>query len=263
MSIGICADVRLNKIERSLTMHVVPTVTATCGTDIANNITYFVSPLFPALSRDAAVCSVKIQKVDPSVSQLRLDFIHFNLGQPNRRTGVCDSDVFIMSGPATEQLKLCGQNSGQHVYYDVENVKDPVSIVMNLTDNNLFRMWEIKITQIEFSERAPAGCRQYYQGNSGIIQTMNFAVNGRHLADQDYTICMRQEEGMCSIAYEPCDENSFKIGPPVLSGENGVSMLKLRCRYFVLVTKMNGAPTQMLGQEMVQWETAETVMTRL
>jgi hypothetical protein len=30
---------------------------------------------------------------------------------------------------------------------------------------------------------------------SGIIQTMNFADNGRHLADQDYTICMRQEEG--------------------------------------------------------------------
>jgi len=31
------------------------------------------------------------------------------------------------------------------VYYDVENVKDPVSIVMNLTDSNLFRMWEIKV----------------------------------------------------------------------------------------------------------------------
>lgn len=25
-----------------------------------------------------------------------------------------------------------------------------------------------QITQIEFSERAPAGCRQYYQGNSGV-----------------------------------------------------------------------------------------------
>lgn len=24
--------------------------------------------------------------------------------------------------------------------------------------------------------------------------------------------------GMCSIAYEPCDENSFKIGPPVQEG---------------------------------------------
>lgn len=43
---------------------------------------------------------------------------------------------------------------------------------------------------------------------------MNFAENGRHLADQDYTICVRQEEGFCSIVYEPCDENSFKIGPP-------------------------------------------------
>jgi hypothetical protein len=31
------------------------------------------------------------------------------------------------------------------VYYDVENVKDPVNIVMNLTDSNLFRMWEIKV----------------------------------------------------------------------------------------------------------------------
>jgi hypothetical protein len=27
----------------------------------------------------------------------------------------------------------------------VENVKGPMSIVMNLTDNNLFRMWEIKV----------------------------------------------------------------------------------------------------------------------
>jgi hypothetical protein len=24
---------------------------------------------------------------------------------------------------------------------------------------------------------------------------------------------------MCSIVYEPCDENSFKIGPPILSGK--------------------------------------------
>lgn len=46
----------------------------------------------------------------------------------------------------------------------------------------------------------------------GIIRTMNFADNGRRLADQEYTICTRQEAGMCSIVYEPCDENSFRIG---------------------------------------------------
>jgi hypothetical protein len=31
-----------------------------------------------------------------------------------------------------------------------------------------------QITQIEFSERAPAGCRQYYQGSSGVyIQNLS------------------------------------------------------------------------------------------
>ncbi|PSN34467.1 hypothetical protein C0J52_07567 [Blattella germanica] len=141
--------------------------TATCGMEVQNNVTYFVNPSFPTLSREADNCKVKIQKVDPSISQLRLDFIHFNMGQPNRRTGVCDADAFIMSGGNAQDIKLCGQNSGQH----------------------------------------------------GIIQTMNFAINGRHLADQDYNICMRQEEGMCSIAYEPCDENSFRIGPSMLVRE--------------------------------------------
>lgn len=50
-------------------------------------------------------------------------------------------------------------------------------------------------------------------GQTGIIQTMNFGDNGRHLADQDYNICMRQEAEMCTIAYEPCHENAFRISP--------------------------------------------------
>lgn len=58
---------------------------------------------------------------------------------------------------------------------------------------------------------------QYYRQPAGVIQTMNFADNGRHLANQDYTICVRQELGMCSIVYEPCDENSFRIGPPSMT----------------------------------------------
>ena len=42
---------------------------------------------------------------------------------------------------------------------------------------------------------------------------MNFADNGRHLAEQDYNICIRQEKDMCSIAYEPCHDNAFRIAP--------------------------------------------------
>ena len=68
---------------------------------------------------------------------------------------------------------------------------------------------------------------------------------------------------MCSIAYEPCDENSFKIGPPAFSGENSISMSKLRYGYFVVVTEVNGVSKQIRGQETVQWEAAENVTTRL
>lgn len=46
-----------------------------------------------------------------------------------------------------------------------------------------------------------------------MIETMNFGDNGRHLADQDYNICVKQEDGMCSIAYQPCHENAFRISP--------------------------------------------------
>jgi len=97
----------------------------------------------------------------------------------------------------------------------VDDVNDAIAINVRLTKANYNRMWEIKvsarrgrdnagndngdvvraqITQIEFAERAPAGCLQYFQGVAGTVQTMNFAVNGRHLADQDYVICMRQEQ---------------------------------------------------------------------
>lgn len=84
---------------------------------------------------------------------------------------------------------------------------------MKLDRKAVSRLWEVRVIQVPFTQRAPAGCLQYHTGSTGIIQTMNFADNGRHLAEQDYSICMRQEEEMCSIAYEPCHENSFKISP--------------------------------------------------
>lgn len=31
---------------------------------------------------------------------------------------------------------------------------------------------------------------------------MNFAINGRHLADQDYIICMKQSQGKYSFIFE-------------------------------------------------------------
>lgn len=195
--------------------------TAGCGSEIVNNATYFTNPKFPSLVNDAGECTVVIKKMAPDISQLRLDFLHFNLAQPNRRTGICETDVFLIRGTNYQEIRLCGINHGQHVYYDIENANEPLTISIVMTQPNTPRIWEIKISQIEFRQRAPAGCAQYFQEPSGIIQTMNFAVNGRHLANQDYQICTRQNRGMCSIVYEPCDENSFKIGPPLSENDEG------------------------------------------
>ncbi|ERL86070.1 hypothetical protein D910_03484 [Dendroctonus ponderosae] len=222
--------------------------TATCDQEVINNLTYFVNPDFPDLTKGMSSCTLNVKKIEPEISQIRLDFVHFNLvglrrkllfysnflggfkGQPNRQTGVCEEDVFqIIAGNSSEEFTLCGLNSGQHVYFDVNSL-DEIKIEMTLDKKAVSRFWEIIITQMAFTEQAPPGCLQYFTGQEekfkiyrrknhnfsgpdGTIQTMNFADNGRHLANQDYNICIRQEEGMCSIAYEPCHENAFRIAP--------------------------------------------------
>lgn len=107
------------------------------------------------------------------------------------------------------------------MYYDVtpKSRSDGIDLVVNMTSDFFNpRIWEIRVSQILFEQRAPSGCMQYYGGLTGIIQTFNFAENGRHLANQNYRACIRQETGMCSIAYEPCNERSFRIGAPRFTG---------------------------------------------
>lgn len=55
-------------------------VTATCDQEVFNNITYIVSPNFPALmANDIQNCKIKIKMISSDVSQLRLDFVHFSM----------------------------------------------------------------------------------------------------------------------------------------------------------------------------------------
>ncbi|XP_022220876.2 uncharacterized protein LOC111073053 [Drosophila obscura] len=215
---------------------------ASCNVTITNNITYIVSPSFPSfMPANFTGCSLKVKMMSEDISQLRIDFHHFTLGQPNRRTGVCEGDVFNISGGPGGAISLCGQNSGQHLYYDVGARASPrqstlygslrpvdsvnasstsnatgdriIDINLNLSNRLLpLRIWEMSVVQIPFSQRAPAGCLQYHTGIEGVMQTFNFAENGRHLANQNYRICVRQETDMCSIMYQPCDEQSFRIG---------------------------------------------------
>lgn len=75
------------------------------------------------------------------------------------------------------------------VYYDVSNRKSradkgkaaDIDLVMNFT--NIFataRFWEVRVSQIPFSQRAPAGCLQYFVGNEGTIQVLNTITIFQH-----------------------------------------------------------------------------------
>lgn len=135
--------------------------------------------------------------------QMRLFFnfflLHYLQSQPNRMTGTCESDVFSIEGGIIPFV-LCGQNSGQHskisnntklliiviihiyrfqillrnpVFYDVGSPKaraenQELKINVNLNKRSVStRMWEIRISQIPFSSKAPSGCLQHFTGIEG------------------------------------------------------------------------------------------------
>lgn len=58
------------------------------------------------------------------------------------------------------------------VFYDIGSSKarnnKELKINMNFNTKSVStRLWEIRITQIPFSSRAPSGCMQYFTGNEG------------------------------------------------------------------------------------------------
>ncbi|TRY80437.1 hypothetical protein TCAL_04733, partial [Tigriopus californicus] len=57
------------------------------------------------------------------------------------------------------------------------------------------------------------GCLQYLTGLTGRLTTFNFMpTNDNHLANQEYSICIRQEAGFCCVEYTPCaDIGSFSL----------------------------------------------------
>ncbi|XP_011868898.1 PREDICTED: uncharacterized protein LOC105562562 [Vollenhovia emeryi] len=216
---GICMNTYECRIQRgqshgpcALGFGVCCIFTASCDSEVQNNLTYVTSPGFPNLIDRPMNCTVVVRKIDTEVSQLRIDFVHFNIGQPNAVTGMCDGDVMVINNNRTS-LELCGWNSGQHVYVDVGEGDEPITLNFRLPSGLQPRMWEMRVVQLGFEQRAPVGCLQYFLSSSGTLRTFNYLPNGRYLAERDYLLCVRQERDMCGIAYQPCTPNSFRIGP--------------------------------------------------
>ncbi|XP_029162818.1 uncharacterized protein LOC114934308 [Nylanderia fulva] len=186
--------------------------TASCDNEVQNNLTYVTSPGFPNLIDRPMNCTVVVRKIDTEVSQLRIDFVHFNIGQPNAMTGVCEEDVMVINN-GRRSIELCGWNSGQHVYVDASEGNEPITLNFRLPGGLQSRMWEMRVMQLGFEQRAPVGCLQYFRSLNGTLRTFNYLPNGRYLAGHDHLLCVRQERDMCGIAYQPCARDSFRIGP--------------------------------------------------
>lgn len=57
------------------------------------------------------------------------------------------------------------------VHYEIISVSGllwPYKTVNKGGQNNVLCFCVFQVTQIEFNQRAPAGCRQYYQGSNGV-----------------------------------------------------------------------------------------------
>merc|ERR1712238_12155 len=200
-------------------------VTAT-STTISENCTYIQNPSYPSVYADTTALTYTINKCSDSVCNVRLDFETFTTAGPAATTeaanGNACTDSFVVTGTSgLSSPVICGENAGQHIYMEMGNSgsTDTATLAFTFSGTSTIRTWEIKATQIPCgsSYRQPEGCLQYHTTLTGRFQTFNFeeSTDPVHLANQDYGICIRQEDGYCCIQYTLCsDTNSFSLGAP-------------------------------------------------
>lgn len=130
-------------------------VQVSCGETIRFNGTYFRNPGAPTPFSDSRACSVSVAR-QPNVCQIRLDFLKFDLDRP--RSGVCENDRFVVSGQASNSIipPICGYNTGQHMYIDLDQGGYGPLTLNVITIGNRPRLFDIRVTYIH--------CNSVYRG---------------------------------------------------------------------------------------------------
>jgi len=208
-----------------------------CGGTSSQNLTMFMSN-----NVEAGACSAQICKASSDIVQLRLDFTSFVLSNPatgvatsfnllngaanptaagafTTINGQCTEDSFTVSSPGSVgSPEICGVNTGDHMYIDASDSCN--SLTFQIGEQTFTRQWNVKVTQyaMDFPNKAPKGCLQYHFAGDGdddgeldatVIRSFNWnGGNGRHLANQDYNICVRREATIRRICYSQ-DATSF------------------------------------------------------
>ncbi|XP_034234315.1 uncharacterized protein LOC117641260 [Thrips palmi] len=144
----------------------------TCGGTTRHNSTYFVSSPTALEGVDAVDgyvnCFITVEKLNPDVTQLRLDFLHFELAAPTE--GTCLEERFVVVSPDRNAPTpaLCGTNTGQHMYVQVGSAGGT-----------------------------------YHDGHAGLVQSFGYLGPGlgSYTNNLNYAVCIRKEAGFCSVTY--------------------------------------------------------------
>jgi len=228
------------------------------GGSIAENCTYFTSSSLTTGSS----CSLTVCKCSSDVCQLRLDFETFVLSNPvtattitigaaataaagsGTRQGNCDTDSFGVTVPGGKSPPIiCGTNTGQHMYIPASDTGcNTLNANIGQASTAGTSAFTIKVTQVECGSKrlAPSGCLQYFTQDTDEIQTFNYNnAGGVHLANQDYSICVRDNRQYCAICYfTPAAITGFGMSVP--NGIAAIIGLDTNCGVPGLATLANG-----------------------
>jgi len=195
-------------------------LTLSSGSTSSTNNTYLVQ----ASTTTAGTYTYTVCPTNTDVCKLRIDFETFVTTAASTTTGIqgtCGDDTFTVTNPSGKNPPLlCGTLTGQHMYVDASSQCNDLSAVVASSQTTTNREWNIKVTQVECNSKLlpPTGCLQYFTGTTGFMynygwqgSTVNGASTTAHLSDQDYTMCIRREEGYCSMSYSATATTGFSV----------------------------------------------------
>uniref|UniRef100_A0A336KGM7 CSON006753 protein n=1 Tax=Culicoides sonorensis TaxID=179676 RepID=A0A336KGM7_CULSO len=195
-----------------------------CGTSTSINNTYFFNTDYPATYNGATTCTYRITRCNTGVCQLRIDMMDFSLAQPSG-DGTCIYDYMSVTGGNSRVPRICGENTGQHVYVDF-NGDAPITVTIYTSSSfTLQRRWYLRMSQIncDGEYRAPSGCLQYHIDDTGTVKSLNYGVGSnnnlnsigvegsRQLANTRYGICVRAGATKCSITWTQASADIYSF----------------------------------------------------
>ena len=177
---------------------------------------------------------------DDGVAISRLNFAKFVIsgpstsypgdGDPNSR-GSCIEARFTAESDGPSPPVICGTNTGHHMILEARQEQACNKLTFTWASSaSTEPQWNIQVMQISCSAhwKPPAGCLQFFTGTTGVLYSYNYGGE-LHLANQQYDLCIRTEEGHCSISYSSLSTTSFQISSIAPSTSAAIAQIGENC----------------------------------